>query len=483
MRRVIRRTLVGGLVVALAVAGYAAADAEDLVPGVLTLAPATTGGGAASGSSTGAVSGAAVGSGTTGWPATGPVAAVLAAPDASAPAPTAAVLARLLTAAMGRLGKGGSGAVIDVASGHLLYSRSATSPRTPASTTKLLTAAAALSALGPDATLTTKVVAGDRPDRIVLVGGGDIRLSSGVGSDTAVYGHAGLTTLAAETAATLRSAGTQQVSLGFDDSIFTGPSLSSRWMKSDLTTSQIGPITALGLAAKAAAPGAPAPPDPSLVAARVFATALTQQGITVTGAPTRTRATAGATELAAVQSATIEQLVDYTLTVSDNTEAEVLARLAARAGGHAGSFAGAVTQDIRVAAALGVPVTGVRLYDGSGLARADLIPALTLARLIAAAAGPAHPELRPLFAGLPIAGLTGTLEPRFVDAHTRAAAGLVRAKTGTLSGVSTLAGLTIDADGRLLAFAFMASRPTAKTPPARALLDQAATILTGCGCR
>jgi D-alanyl-D-alanine carboxypeptidase/D-alanyl-D-alanine-endopeptidase (penicillin-binding protein 4) len=480
MPRVSRRITVGGLVLVLLVAGYAAADAEDVVPGFLTLAPMSGSAGASGSPSTTSGDG---GAGSAGWPPARPAAAVLSPPEAGAPEPTPAVLGRLLTGALGPLGKGATGAVVDVASGHLLYSRGATSPRTPASTTKLLTAASVLSGLGPDATLTTKVVTGARTGSIVLVGGGDIRLSSGTGSDTAIYGHAGLATLAAETASELKLAGTQQVSLGFDDSIFSGPAVSSRWMKSDRATGQIGPITALGLAAKATSARAPAPSDPSLVTARVFAAALVQQGITVTGLPQRTRAPAGAAELAAVHSATIEQLVDYTLTTSDNTEAEVLARLGARAGGHSGSFAGAVTQDLRVAALLGVPVAGIRLYDGSGLARTDLVPALALTDLVAKLASSDRPALRSMFAGLPIAGLTGTLAPRYVDARTRAAAGLVRAKTGTLSGVSTLAGLTIDADGRLLAFAFMASRPTPKSPPARPLLDRAATILAGCGCR
>ena len=338
MRRVTRRVLVGGLVVVVAAAGYGVADAEDLVPGVLTL-----GAGHAAAAGGPGERRADYDSGTSGWPATRPAGAVLLPPDAAGPEPTPAVLSRLLTGAMGRLGTGGSGAVIDVATGHLLYARNATSPRTPASTTKLLTAAAALSALGADATLTTKVVAGPQPGRIILVGGGDIQLGVGVSSDAAVYGHAGLATLAAETATTLKSTGTQQVSLGFDDSIFSGPTLSSRWLKSDLTTGQIGPITALGLAAREATPRAPAPADPSLVAAQAFAAALVREGIDVTGPPVRTRAAAGATEVAAVQSATIEQLVDVTLTVSDNTEAEVLARLAARAAGQAGSFAGAAT--------------------------------------------------------------------------------------------------------------------------------------------
>jgi D-alanyl-D-alanine carboxypeptidase/D-alanyl-D-alanine-endopeptidase (penicillin-binding protein 4) len=480
MARVPRRVLVSGLVLVLLVAGYAAADAEDVVPGFLTLAPVS---GAANGS--GSTSGNAVGDGDTsaGWPPSRPAAAVLLPPDAGALEPAPAVLGRLLTGVLGRLGKGATGAVVDVASGHLLYSRSAAAPRTPASTTKLLTAASALSGLGPDATLTTKVVAGARTGDIVLVGGGDVRLSSGTGSDSAVYGHAGLATLAAETASELKSVGTQQVSLGFDDSIFSGPAVSSHWLKSDLATGQIGPVTALGLAAKAPSPLAPAPSDPSLVTAQIFAAALVQQGITVTGTPRRTRAAAGATELAAVHSATIEQLVDYTLTVSDNLEAEVLARLGARAGGHPGSFAGAVTQDIRVAALLGVPVAGIRLYDSSGLARADLVPALALTDLVAKVAASGRRDLQAMFAGLPIAGLTGTLAPRYLDARTRAGAGVVRAKTGTLAGVTTLAGITIDADGRLLAFAFLASRPTAKSPPARPLLDRAATILAGCGCR
>jgi D-alanyl-D-alanine carboxypeptidase/D-alanyl-D-alanine-endopeptidase (penicillin-binding protein 4) len=246
----------------------------------------------------------------------------------------------------------------------------------------------------------------------------------------------------------------------------------------------VGPVTALGMAAKAPVENhRRAPKDPSLATAQAFAADLVRLGITVTGVPRRVKAASGTTELAAVQSATVEQLVDYTLTVSDNTEAEVLARLGARAGGKPGSFAGAAEQNIRVAATLGAPVTGMRLYDGSGLARADLIPAHVLTTVLTKAAASDRPELRALFAGLPIAALTGTLAPRFVDASTRGGAGLVRAKTGTLAGVNTLAGVVVDAEGRLLAFAFMFDHPSAKTPPALPLIDRAAAVLAGCGCR
>jgi serine-type D-Ala-D-Ala carboxypeptidase/endopeptidase (penicillin-binding protein 4) len=397
--------------------------------------------------------------------------------------PSPAALVRLFAGTIGKLGKGGAAEVVDVATGQPLYLHNAASPRTPASTTKLLSAVSVLAGLGPDATLTTKVVAGASPDQVILVGGGDIRLAVGVGSPTAVYGHAGLGDLATQTAAALKLAGTQRVSVGFDDSIFTGPTVNARWLPSDRATSQVGPITALGVAAAAARPGHPAPADPSLVAARTFATALARQGIAVTGSPRRVRAAAGATQLAAVQSATIGQLVDDTLTTSDNTEAEVLARLGAIAGHRPGSFAGAVAQNIRVAAGLGVPVTGVRLYDGSGLARADLIPPQTLAILLTKVAASSRRDLRAMFAGLPIGGFTGTLAPRFQDLRTHAGAGVVRAKTGTLLGVNSLAGIVVDADGRLLAFAFMASHPTAKTPPAVPLIDRSAAILAGCGCQ
>ena len=95
----------------------------------------------------------------------------------------------------------------------------------------------------------------------------------------------------------------------------------------------------------------------------------------------------------------------------------------------------------------------------------------------APSADPAHPELRPILTGLPVAGFTGTLTTRYESG----AAGLVRAKTGTLTGVNALAGTVVDEDGHLLAFAFLATG-TPNTPEARSALDEAATALAACGC-
>jgi D-alanyl-D-alanine carboxypeptidase/D-alanyl-D-alanine-endopeptidase (penicillin-binding protein 4) len=137
------------------------------------------------------------------------------------------------------------------------------------------------------------------------------------------------------------------------------------------------------------------------------------------------------------------------------------------------------------------------MVDGSGLSTDDRVPAALLGSILAAAAAPAQgardrapsgtgsPDngvLRPILTGLPVAGGDGTLDDRF-DAASPAAAGrgVVRAKTGTLVGVSSLAGVTTDADGRLLVFALMSNDVT---PAAvRPRLDAIAAQLSRCGCR
>jgi len=100
----------------------------------------------------------------------------------------------------------------------------------PASTTKLLTSLAALSALGPERTFSTRVVTGGK-GRIVLVGGGDpFLMSEPVDEDGPSYPpRADVATLAHETAVALRAQGRQRVSLGYDDSLFTGPGFNPAW--------------------------------------------------------------------------------------------------------------------------------------------------------------------------------------------------------------------------------------------------------------
>lgn len=166
------------------------------------------------------------------------------------------------------------------------------------------------------------------------------------------------------------------------------------------------------------------------------------------------------------------------LTNSDNDIAEALARHTALATGVRADFAGGGAAVRAQLKKLGLPTAGVRIMDGSGLDRQDRITANLLTALLVKAGDPARPGLRPVLTGLPVAGFTGTLADRYADG----AAGVVRAKTGTLTGVNALAGTVVDQDGRLLAFAFLASGTT-DAGAAQAALDRAATALAGCGCR
>jgi D-alanyl-D-alanine carboxypeptidase/D-alanyl-D-alanine-endopeptidase (penicillin-binding protein 4) len=127
---------------------------------------------------------------------------------------------------------------------------------------------------------------------------------------------------------------------------------------------------------------------------------------------------------------------------------------------------------------LGLPRARAEFHDGSGLNRDDKLTADLLTALLREAADPAHPELRPVLTGLPVAAFTGTLADRYTSGG---AGGIVRAKTGTLTGVNTLAGTAVDQDGHLLAFAFMAEGTTDPTA-AQSTLDRTATALSACGC-
>lgn len=357
------------------------------------------------------------------------------------------------------LGTVRTASVVDTATGQVLFESGPREPMTPASTTKIATASAALAALGPDYRIRTTVTPGAGPGEIVLVGGGDPSLTAKKKSPAGSGGS--LVALAADAAQALKAAGTDTVRLGYDDTLFTGParhpigdnpnialitSLAADEGRPDDSTS--GPVERVG--------------DPAGETARSFAALLGERGIKVTGEPTKAKVPAGAQPLATTLSTPLAGLVERMLTNSDNDIAEVLARQTALASGQPASFEGAEKAVTDRLTALGIDTAGSRFADGSGLGRADKTTTGLLTGLLAKAADPQRPELRPVLTGLPVAGFTGTLRSR--NAGASPAAGLVRAKTGTLSGVNSLAGTVVDSSGRLLAFAFL----TANTPDAGA---------------
>jgi D-alanyl-D-alanine carboxypeptidase/D-alanyl-D-alanine-endopeptidase (penicillin-binding protein 4) len=480
----------------------AAAPAAPVVAVVAALAAAalagaSTTGAAAAGTTAGTTVATAAGTaapGTAVVPGATPVAPaspVLPAVDPAAAVPTAAGLERALGPVLRRRGLGGrvSAEVVDLSTGRVLLSRSPERAAVPASTAKLMTGAAALSLLTPSARLETVVVSGAQPGEVVLVGGGDVLLGAGRGRQDAVVGHAGLQDLATATADALTRQGLATATVRVDDRLFTGSSVAPGW-SGDVDAGFVAPVTALAVNAGTADPvadlgsagAAGRVRDPALSAGQTFARLLAARGVPVTGTVTRSKAPDGATRLAAVRSATVGDLVEHALTSSDNTASEALARVVAARSGAPATFAGAGAAVVRRVAALGVPTAGATLGGGSGLGTGYAVSARTLARLLAVAASPEHPELRPLLSGLPVAGASGTLAVRFADGRARAGAGVVRAKTGTLTGASSLAGTAVDADGRHLGFVLLADR-VASTAAARAALDDAAAVIATCGCR
>lgn len=414
--------------------------------------------------------------------ATTPAAEPVLAAARAVPQPIPAILAAALAPGTHDAGLGGqlAGAVLD-ADGRAAYGLRATAMLPPASTAKLATAVAALAVLGTDARLTTTVTR--TGSMIVLVGGGDPLLASpkALRADPAL---ASLDRLATLTAARLRQAGTSTVQLGYDTSRYSGPAVAPGW-KPGYLTGNVAPVSALMVDEGRLRPDRPArAPDPAASAARAFAAQLAVHGVRVLGAPKPAHAGgapgAPGGALAAVSAPTVAGLVQRMLTTSDNSLAEALAREVAGRSALPRSFAGATAGVRRAVAAVGVDPAGLVLVDASGLSTLDRARPATLAALLVTAIG--RPTLHALFAGLPVAGFTGTLAGRFRSGPAAAAAGVVRAKTGTLSGVSTLSGVVVDRDGAVLAFAFLAPEAASRSR-AQAALDRLAATLAGCGCR
>jgi D-alanyl-D-alanine carboxypeptidase/D-alanyl-D-alanine-endopeptidase (penicillin-binding protein 4) len=351
-------------------------------------------------------------------------------------------------------------------------------------------------ARGPAYRIPPRVVAGPGPGVVILVGGGDPTL--GANAKSFDPGAARLDRLAA---ATKKALGRTPTKVWYDSSLYSGPVSEPGWDPDIPTGGFGGPSTALAIDGARKSPTEEAnhysarSSKPDLAAAQAFAKALGVSG-TPAAAPkgsvpkdqaTPTPAATGAAdpgdELARVESPPMVRLVEFMLVDSDNVVAEALARQVALAKGKPASYTGARAAMTEVLADLGVPTDGLVLADGSGLSRTDRLTAQAQTELIALAASGKRPELTELFAGIPVAAWSGTLEDRFGSAATRkAAAGVVRAKTGTLTGNHAMAGTVTTADGRLLAFSILTDGVTAGSDEARGHLDKIAAALANCGC-
>jgi serine-type D-Ala-D-Ala carboxypeptidase/endopeptidase (penicillin-binding protein 4) len=324
-----------------------------------------------------------------------------------------------------------TGAVVfDLQTGTTLFAHNSRLPLHPASNEKLGTTYAALTALGPSFRIETDVLGEGQQSgatwrgNLVLKGYGDPALS-----------FAQVNSLAHQIAAD----GIRHVSgriLG-DESWFDTRRTGAGW-KPDFYLHQSPALSALIV--NHGWTGRFETTRPALMAALVFRRDLRRVGVGIHGGTAVGVASDDAAPLADVESAPLSALLRHMDVFSDNFYAEMLLKEVGAVQGAGGSAAAGLTVERRLLRAAGVPLDGVRLFDGSGLSALDRWTPFALATLLRTMWQ--DTDLRPyLVSALPIAGETGTLEHRM---RRRPAHGFVRAKTGTTENASALSGFAGD---------------------------------------
>jgi D-alanyl-D-alanine carboxypeptidase/D-alanyl-D-alanine-endopeptidase (penicillin-binding protein 4) len=330
--------------------------------------------------------------------------------------------------------------------GRVLYQHRPDTALIPASTQKLLVAAAALGTLGPNFRFTTEVMAPARPAKgkvaaLWLVGGGDPLLaapefvaSTGGKARVAGYPWTPLTSLADSLAA----AGITLVTGGIrgDDSHEDQLRFLPVWPALYQQQNQIGLLSALSVneGIQFTPPKSPLAQDPPAYAASELARLLQQRKVAVGSQPDGV-APAGALVVASVSSAPLSQIVEAMLRASDNWIAELLVRAIDKASGGRGTTAGGTATVLRYAARSGLPLNGVHMDDGSGLSRTDQA---TCRELLAALDLSDQAPYSPMYDGLAVAAQTGTLALRYRGTPL---AGNLRAKTGSLDNAAGMVGV------------------------------------------
>jgi D-alanyl-D-alanine carboxypeptidase/D-alanyl-D-alanine-endopeptidase (penicillin-binding protein 4) len=358
------------------------------------------------------------------------------------------------------------GTVVKADTGEVLFERNGSTPSRTGSVLKVITAAAALATLGPDFQISTLVMDGSTPGTIVLVGHGDPTLSAGGAS---VYsGAPQLSDLAAQTVANYaaKHPGVEITNVVLDASYWNpADKWDSSWKRTEQTIGYHSEVTALMVDGDRANPGkatSPRSTDPIGRAGAAFAAALAAAdpgGVVGSVSTSSGTALAGAALLGEVRSQPVRTLIGQMLPQSDNTLAEMLARIVSKESGFNGS-ASSLQQAIPSALtnyntdAYKMDISNLVIRDGSGLSEFNGVPSTTMAKfMIQVWDGGKNLDI--IRSALPIAGKTGTLASRFAG-DAAVARGAVVAKTGWIDTAYTLSGMISSGDGTRLTFAFYA---------------------------
>ncbi len=321
--------------------------------------------------------------------------------------------------------------VLDEKTGEVLYESNANSPRKPASVIKLISAASAYTYLSPSDSYTTTLYSGADSRSVVIKGSLDPWMS---------YSH--------KVAVKMGRTSLERIefnSLRMLKEMNSGSTKGTTIYYSDLYAAEINHIKRFLKDRKAAT-----------VLKRV---------------PTKSLEPLIGAEVFTSTSPTLQKIVDWVLTWSDNLLADRVARLASAAAGNSLDDEGVAITFNTLLTNMGINTSNLVVKDASGLSRENRVTARQISQLLFVIHH--DPKFAPIVEGLPIGGVTGTLRNRFLDTAPDAI-GLVRAKTGTLNGTTNLAGFVESADHEYI-FVIIAdrhSRSYSVTKKVRATVDR-----------
>jgi D-alanyl-D-alanine carboxypeptidase/D-alanyl-D-alanine-endopeptidase (penicillin-binding protein 4) len=388
------------------------------------------------------------------------VAAAFLAPPAAAAAqtPLSRRLARALT--VPHVAKSRTAALaVDLATGKQVYARNLSLPLIPASNQKLAVTYACLLALGPSFRFETDVLGEGELDGSLWRG--DIVLKG--------YGDPTLSTLdLLQLASQLYAQGIRRIGgrIVGDESYFDTKRIGPGW-KPWFFINESPPLSALTV--DRARYLGHTTRDPALAAALTFRSALLRVGITVAGRAMTSPADDLAVPLATIESVPLEQILTFMDHESDNFTAELLLKQLGAGLSFQGTSATGAAVIRQLLTEQQIPLAGVRIADGSGLSRLDRLTTNAVVAMLRASW--LDEDLREILLGaLPLAGRSGTLDSRM---RGTAAAGRVRAKTGTLNEASALSGYA----RRRYAFSVIQNGSPVSTYWARKAQDRFATVL------
>jgi len=321
--------------------------------------------------------------------------------------------------------------LIDVSTGEIVFESNAFSQRKPASTMKILAAAATLKHLQPDQVFTTRVSLGTVPDSIVIDGEFDPWISMDHRVATKMkrtsFPRIGFNSLSKVKES---SGGSIKKLKVYYNGIYANEVASYKafYKKRGVTASFIK-------------------------VSDEKATSLVSEEILTSESPQ------------------VIKMLDWFLLWSDNQLSERMAKIAAKYAGNEFNDEGVAVTFAEILISFGINPEQIVVIDASGLSRENKVTAHVLAQLLYKIHS--DPVLSKLIESLPVGGESGTLRNRYIETAPEAV-GLVKAKTGTLTGTVSLAGYVQSGD-REYAFVIIADkirRTNSASDRARKTLDR-----------